>query len=173
MFTYVFGSLGGEMKKKVLLILTLAAMMLCVSCSNTKEEKDVDFNAVKESLENTAKNLPEMSVADSSSEDGKESFEYLFDIEYDKIEQYYFTYSSAGTAEEIAIIKLKNSADAEEMKKALEEHVQDRISLLQTYSPEQVEMTEKAVISVQGKFVSLIICENASEVKASFEEIIK
>lgn len=162
------------MKNKILFIFTLAMMILCVACGNkdnTKNEVGVDFNAVKTSMTDTAKNLPDMSIADSESEDGQESFEYLFDIAYDKIEKYYFTYSSAGTAEEMALIQLKDEADAEAMKDALQKHVQSRISLLQTYAPEQVEMTEGAVISSKGKFVSLIICENTSEVKAAFEKM--
>lgn len=160
------------MKKWVLAIFTIVAMLLLMSCSESgsKDVEEIDFSAVKSSMTEAAENLPDMSIMDSENEDGKESFEYLFDIEYDKIEQYYFTYSSTGMAEEIALIKLKDEKDAEDMKAAIEEHRQKRLSLLQTYSPEQVQMTEDAVVVSEGKYVCLIICENTSDVKKVFED---
>ena len=77
------------------------------------------------------------------------------------------SYASAGTAEEIAVIRLRDSADAAEARASLERHLESRRGLFRVYDPEQAAMLEKAALVSEGDVVALIICENASDLAGS------
>ncbi|MEA4832938.1 hypothetical protein SDC9_97310 [bioreactor metagenome] len=116
--------------------------------------------------------LPEMSSVNGSAEDASEMFTYLSNMPYNKVENYFLAYSSEGKADEIAVITVKNSADIEEAKKSLDEHVKNRIKLYEQYDPTQLERVNKALIFTSGKFAVLIISDNAAAVRNSFKEFI-
>ena len=89
-------------------------------------------------------------------------------MDYGKVSGYYMAYATAGSAEEIAVISLKDSSDAAEARASLEKHLQDRLGIFRVYGPDQAAMLENARISARDGSVALIICSNADEVEGVF-----
>ena len=81
---------------------------------------------------------------------------------------YYLAYASAGTAEEIAVIRLKDSADTAGARASLERHLENRMGIFRVYDPEQAAMLENARIAVSGDMAALFICKNSDALDSAF-----
>ncbi len=153
-----------------LLALALALVLGLAACGTQDDSSGADPVALGESLTEKAEGLPDMTVVSSETADGADLFQYLSDMDYGKVAGYYMAYASAGSAEEIAVIRLKDSADAAEAKASLERHLENRIGLFRTYDPAQAAMLEKARIAVNGDLAALIICENSDTLETAFRQ---
>lgn len=149
----------------------LAAMLLMLAaCGGPAEGRNVDPVALGQTLLEQARDLPAMSVVTGQDEKGKGLFPYLSDLSYDKVEGYYFAYAAGGTAEEIAVIYLKDGGDGAEARASLERHLEDRLGIFRVYNPEQVPAVENARILVEGNMVALMICSNSGELEQTFRQ---
>lgn len=170
-------------KKTILLVLLLTAcMVLLAGCSKDKDDEDkknndsdnkvtettVDMKQLKEDMLAADSSIPEMSVVYGSDENGSDLFSYLAEYNYENVEDYYFAYATAGTAEEVAVIRLKDNDSAEDCLKAVQAHVESRIIQFETYDPSQVERCEGAVVFSNENYVVLIISDNDEAVKEAF-----
>jgi predicted small secreted protein len=151
------------MKRTAILWALLLALFL-TACGGTGSAAGRDPIELGQAMTEAAQDLPAMSTVSSQDEDGAELFRYLSDLDYDKVDGYYFAYAAAGTAEEIAVIRLKSADDADEAKASLERHREDRLGIFEFYSPEQVPMVEDGVIQGQGNMVVLAFCQNSDQV---------
>ncbi len=155
--------------KKTLATLTALILALALAACGTQGGSDgADPVALGEAMLAKAKALPDMTVVSSETADGEELFPYLSNMDYGKVAGYYMAYATAGTAEELAVISLKDAADVDEARASLEKHLQNRMGLFRVYDPEQASMLENARITAQGSCVALIICANADEVDGAF-----
>ena len=93
-------------------------------------------------------------------------------MDYGKVDKFFVSYSNEGSADEIAVIALKNASDAQEAEKSLKKHVQERINVFSQYAPDQVKKAEKAITFKDGKYAVLIICDKQDEVKKAFTDFI-
>ena len=74
-----------------------------------------------------------------------------------EVEDYLIYIGSGATAEEIAIITLKNSSDEEDVKAALEKRVEEQKQNFANYVPEEVSRLEKSIIKSNEKYVVLCV----------------
>ena len=81
--------------------------------------------------------------------------------------------AKAGTAEEIAVVKLKDAGDAAAMMDSLHQHVEARQGTFREYDPAQVPLTENAVVTREGRYVALIVCEKNGLVQNVFRDYFK
>ena len=139
--------------------------------AGTKKDK-VDMKALAEECIAADSSLPAMLTVDSSFDDAARQFAFISDVEYDLVDSFFLAYSEAGLADEIAVIKMKDSADAETMKKSLEEHIDDRIKLFSSYQADQVERVEKNSCYKNGEYVVLIICDGKNKVRKVIDNYI-
>lgn len=135
---------------------------------------DVDMETLKGKMLDAAEDLPEMSCVYGTDNNASDLFAYLAAYGYDNVEDYFFAYAGVGgRAEEIAVVKLKRSKDAPELKKALEKHIKTRTEQFETYEPSQVELAKSAGIETAGNYVALITCKNSDGVKKAFTDMVK
>ena len=163
---------------KKLVCLLLALLLLLAGCSNpgTATEPETDAHAPMVSMYDLRKamleaqpGLPDMTAVSSSDEDAGDLFAYLSDLDYEKVEGYYLAYSSDGkTANEFAVVCLKDAADLPALVSSLKAHVQGRVSLYKSYAPELVDQASAAEIVTEGRYAALIMCEDRAAVKAAF-----
>lgn len=135
--------------------------------------KDVDVSALGEAMQGADPTLPEMAVATSGGEQAAADFTYLSSLDYGLVEEYYYAAADAGTAEEIAVIKLKDAGQAAAMMDSLHKHVEQRQGTFREYDPSQVPLTEQAVIIREGRYVALIVCEKNGLVQNVFRDSFK
>lgn len=153
--------------------LALAALLSCgCGCASQPEDtgKDVDMDALREAMVAADKTLPELTTATQEGEQAAADFTYLSDMDYKLVDEYFYVCASAGTAEEIAVVKLKDAGDAAALMDSLHKHVEARQGTFREYDPAQVPLTEKAVIIREGRYVALIVCEKNGLVQNVFRD---
>lgn len=131
-----------------------------------------DMKALAEECIAADSSLPAMLTIDSDAADASRQFAYISNVDYDLVDSFFLAYSEAGLADEIAVIKMKDSADAKTMKKSLEEHIDDRIKLFTSYQADQVERVEKNSCYKNGEYVVLIICDGKNKVRKVIDNYI-
>ena len=147
-------------QSKRIACLGLAALLLaCGWGCGPKEQsdpgKDVDMAALAQAMLDADPTLPEMAAASGSGEQGAADFTYLSNLEiYKLVDEYYYAAADAGTAEEIAVVKLKDAGDAAALMDALH----------------KVPLTEGAVIVREGRYVALIVCQKSGLVQNVFRD---
>ena len=164
-------------KRAACLVLATLILLGCLGCAGDTQPNtagpDIDMAALRDALLEIDTTLPEMVVKTSDEADAKDNFFYLSDLDYGKVEAYFYAYADAGTAEEIAVIKLKDKSDAAALMDSLHKHVQTRQGTFEEYDPEQVPLTEGAVVTREGQYVALIVSRKNGLVQNTFQDFFK
>ena len=71
-----------------------------------------------------APSLSETASTTGDAADAKETFSYVSDLPYDKVENFLLSYSTTGKADEIAVIAVKDPADVTKAADSLRAHVE-------------------------------------------------
>ena len=161
-----------RVKKAVCLVLAALILAAGFGCSGggSADEPQIDLSELREAMMGVDTTLPEMVVKTSEDGDAKNNFFFLSDMDYGKVEGYFYAFADAGTAEEIAVVVLKNKSDAAAMMESLHDHVDARQGTFEEYDPEQVPLTESAVIIHEGRYVALIVSKKNGLVQNTFRE---
>lgn len=162
--------------KKTILSATVM-ILLCFSIAACKKNtqttvETIDMKKLQETMLASDETLPKMQISSSDDENADLNFTSLSDMDYNRIAGYFYAYAKGGTAQEIAVIQLKDSKDEAILMQSLQKHVDSRIKTLQEYNPEQVAMAEKAVITRKSGCVTLIISEKNGLVQNAFEDFL-
>jgi hypothetical protein len=161
--------------KKIIAVLFVAAMLctLMTACAKRgKTEAAVNLEDLQTDMLAADDSFPEMKSVSSSSDGAEELFSYLSDYDYTKIDGYFLSYSAAGLADEVAVVRMKSSGDADSMVDSLKKHVEGRVKLYNTYQPEQATRADKALLFASGSYAVLIISDKQQNVKAAFDKAI-
>lgn len=153
--------------------LALAALLLCCGWGCGPKEpadpgKDVDLTALGAAMLAADPTLPEMVTATGGGEQGAADFTYLSDLDYPLVDDYWYAFADAGTAEELAVVKLKDPDSAAALMDSLHRHVEQRQGTFREYDPSQVPLTEQAVVLREGRYVALIVCQKNGLVQNVF-----
>lgn len=164
-----------NIRKCVLLLIVLCIILS--ACGKKADVKVVELTNIKNEMQKAATSLPKMSLISGKDENAEKNIVYLTDINYEKIEDYFFLYAQLGadntiTANEIAVILLKDEADTEKVMKDLESYVEARVALFKQYQPEEVERAENALVFKEGRYAVMIMCDEQDDVKDAFEKAI-
>ncbi len=163
--------------KKLICLLLAAALLLAGCAGPAKKAEDetteatpmVSMYELRKAMLEAQPDLPDMTAVSSSDEDAGALFAYLSDLDYEKVEGYFLAYSSDGkTANEFAVVCLKDAADLPALEASLKAHVQGRVNLYKSYAPECVKQASEAEIVTEGRYAALIMCEDLAAVKAAF-----
>lgn len=149
------------------------ALFLLGGCGKTSQPansaKVRDLKTMEKEMLEADKTLPEMDVVRGSDKDAEDNFTVLSDFDYDRVEDYFYAYSKTGSAEEIAVIRLKDKDDVALMMDAIHAHLEDRKGTMEEYSPEQVDCVDKAVVTYEGNDVAMIVSEKNGLVQEKFK----
>ena len=77
------------------------------------------------------------------------------------------------TQDQIIYIKAKSDADVKDIQDKLKANLDSIYNVIKNYTPEQVEMIQKATVDTEGLYVSLVISNDAEKIKEIFNESIK
>lgn len=160
------------LKKAVCFTLAALALAGCFGCSSNADpgEPDLDPEAMVKAMLEVDTTLPQMVTRSSADTDAKDNFFYLSDLDYGKVDAYFYAYADAGTAEEMAVVKLRNKSDAAAMMDSLHKHVESRQGTFEEYDPEQVPLTEDAVVTSEGRYVVLIVSQKNGLAQNEFKK---
>lgn len=171
------------MKKLGLLVILLLSMLLVfASCSDKDEEEDAEnvenggkYTSMEifETVSSAMKDMPDMITSTDEDEGAEDIFLIFSELEYDKVKDYVFCYSSEGYADEIIVVQVKDNADAKEVKEDLEERLESRKSTFATYNAEEGTKFNAATVLSKGNYVSLLIGNQAQNGKYEFNKLFK
>ena len=157
------------MKKLCILLAALiaAAAVLC-SCSGGSES----------AAQKSAKPLAEVfktirsqvEISDFNEYNNVKSLDRFYGITAEQTEDFAGGINSSGTdQEEIVFIKAKDSACAEEIKKAFDDRYKSKLAQTKNYNAKQAEMVEKCKPERFDLYVTLIVSPNADKITEIFK----
>ena len=143
-------------------------LALALSLAGCGGHEGADPIALGERLASMAEGLPDMTAVTSGGEaTGAELFPYLSDMDYGLVEGFYLSYATAGSAEEIALIRVKDASDLAEARASLERHLENRRNTFRTYDPEGEALLARARVLTTDDSAVVLVCENADELAAA------
>jgi len=147
-------------------------MLTACGKDNKKEAANakVDMAKLEKEMLNTQDDLPDMTTIRGQDENAEDLFATLSDMEYDKIQDYFYSYASDGKASEVAVVLVKDKKDVDAMLDSLRDFKESRKMTYENYAPDQVEIAEEAVVFAKGNYVCFIMNEKFSHIKATFEK---
>ena len=169
------------------LILAALALFSLAGCgggsSAQTQTPAVDGGALLRAMMEADDSLPEMttvaidagSLSSNSADyrDSKKTFSYISDLPFDLVDRFAVAYSVDGRlADEIAVIAVKDEADAGDALDSLRRHQEDRLKLYQTYGPQEAARVEKAHMFTRNQYAVLIICDDTTSVTDAFENFL-
>lgn len=157
------------MKKNLLILPFFIACFMLMACNNSSANS-VSIYDLQTTMLQSDNTLPDMITVNSNTENAGELFQYISDMDYDKVDGFFLGYSSEGLADEVALIRVKSSSDVETAYSSLQKHVEKRVNLYRTYDPTQTSRAESALVFKNGNYAILIISDNASDIKKAFED---
>lgn len=159
-----------------LLPLFLTGLLILALCgcggNETSPTQTADMEAMQTALLAADPTLPEMRSITGQVGDAETLFAYVSDLPYEQVDDFLLSYSAEGKADEIAVIAVKDPADAEAAADTLRAHLDQRLTLFRQYSPDEVSRAEKALVFTRDQYAVLLICDGNQDVKAAFEEFL-
>lgn len=166
------------MKKALLFLLavSLLAVSLTACSGGTEPSTTVNMEQLQKAMlaadPTLAKDITSITSNTGDASEAKKNFSYFSTLDYEKVDRYLLSYSSSGTADEVAVIAVKDAADVSEAASTLRAHVDDRLKLFQQYGPDQASRVEKAEIFTKDQYAVLLICDDSDAVKTAFEDFL-
>lgn len=132
-----------------------------------EEEKSIDCKALADALLSKINYTDELSNVDK---DTAAMFLNFADVE---IEEAYIYESSGATAEEIVVLKCKDSDSAKNAKAAFEQRVEEQTENFTDYVPEEIPKLKDAVIITSKEYAVLSVSGDSSAAKSIIEDAFK
>lgn len=93
-----------------------------------------------------------------------------YGIDLEMIEEYQAEVCSSGAmADEIAIFKVKDKENVEDMLEVVRERKQELYDSFVDYVPDEINKIENALIGSNGNYVYLVVCSDRAAAKAAVE----
>lgn len=159
--------------KKLISILTLAALLVCavtsLGCgSGEAAVKDVAASALYQAA-SAVSGFGTMTPVPAS------DYSDIYGIDTSKIADsaWYCSENSSLNADEIAIFKVSDPAYAETLKGIFESRIARQLEVAKTYSPDEAAKLEKAKVTVVGNYVFYCIGAASDAMTAAIETALK
>lgn len=159
-------------KKALALVLSLMILFAFAACKKGDElSEDVTLSGMYESvLEKSGVSLDSMTKLDTT--DDLEN-NYLIDPADVKDFAASVARNSTESINEFVIVEAVDAEAADRISGWLQIRLDNQMGLCQSYSPEFVAILEKCKVETNGNFVSMFICENASDVRDHYNSFFK
>ena len=154
------------------LLAALTVLGLCACGQKADAPQTVSMIDLRTAMEAAAPSLPDMRYVSDADDDPAGLFAHLSDMDYDKVERFFLSYSAAGLADEIAVIAVKDRADAEAAADSLRAHLEDRARLYEQYKPDQLQRVQDGLVFTWKHYAVLIVCDEADAVKDAFDRFV-
>lgn len=156
-------------KKFVITIIACTITLGSLSgCFGKKENvNSLSATEIGEEIEHVT-NLEEMKVGDSK------KLQKLYNINTDEVESFVlYTAPMNIKADEIAVIKVKDIKNVENIKNKISNRVEKKSKSFKDYLPNEYFLIEKHVLKTKDNYILLAISKDADKVEKTFEEIFK
>lgn len=148
-----------EILKYCVLILIVAyiVVLMVFTSGSTKP-----FEKIEKAVENVL-NTENIEKADVQ---GLKRYYGLNSADYDGVMLY--TSIASMSAEEVLLIKVKDSAQVQSVKEAVQKRLENRKNDFEGYAPKEAKLIEQAQLSVRGNYIFLAVAPKAETYKDAF-----
>lgn len=151
------------MKKLIAMVLAAAACLTLAACGSKDTGKQPATADVVKAVADQLTFKDELMVL----EDSQVPVLYRYD-EAKVAEKTVYTSSSRSTAEEVTVFKVKDPADIEAVKSAMNERIEDQKLAYESYQPAEMPKINGAVIYTHGNYLILVMADDTSSVEKTF-----
>lgn len=151
------------MKKLLSVVIAALTLILCLTACG-KEAKNPATKDVADAIKASTKFDELLALTDDNI--GKR----YYGINLDEIEEYtVYVCSNAAIGDEIAVFKMKESDDVNDMLETVHLRKQDRDDALVDYAPTEADKVRNAIVSSKGNYVYFIVCSDNAVAKEAAE----
>ncbi|MED1917678.1 DUF4358 domain-containing protein [Brevibacillus sp. DP1.3A] len=103
-----------------------------------------------------------------------EKLQKMYQIEAGKVDDFIlYTASSNVKADELAVIKVKDASDSENVKEKIQQRIEAQTIKFKDYRPEEYFLIEKHVLKTKGQFILFAVSKEVDQIESVFEEALK
>lgn len=156
-------------KKSIIPLLLVFLISIIAGCGSlqTSASKNPSIGDIEAKIKQ-ATDISNMRKGDSS------KFKKLYSINSNEIEAFLlYTAPSNLKADEIAVIKVKDSKDIDSIKSKISKRVDKQTASFKGYLPDEYYLIQKNVVKVNGNYICFIISKDAEKISAAFDESFK
>ncbi|MEM1485643.1 DUF4358 domain-containing protein [Oscillospiraceae bacterium PP1C4] len=153
------------MKKFLAILLTAAVCMSMAACGAKKAsgKQPATADVVKAVADQLTLKDAMMTLEDSIVPN-------FYSVDEQKVaEKTCYVSGSRATAEEVTVFKVKDAADVQMVKDAMAQRIEDQKIAYENYVPEEMVKINGAVTYVNGNYVILVMADDVSKVKETFD----
>ena len=155
------------MKRCLLGVLAVVLVFALTACGTAQKVKDQPTADIAKKIVDT------LEFEDELMQMQADIVGNFYNLPDDQVAEYaIYTSSSMATAEEIAVIKAKDSGAVDQLKKELEDRLNDKMQQYENYRPEQVAKIENAKIQTKGNYLLLAIANDSAKAAEIFDEML-
>lgn len=144
-------------------------LFVLTSCSSNKstDNKSPSISDIDEKIKETV-NVSNMDIGDSK------KLEKLYDVDVEDLEDFIlYTPSTNIEANEIAILKVKDSNKIDDIKDKLMKRAEKQGDIFKDYLPDEYFLIEKYVLKAKDNYILFIISEDVETIEDIFDEFFK
>jgi hypothetical protein len=143
--------------RRILTALLICASLTAAGCGTRGEAKSYDPGEVAGAI------MAEVTFRDSLVEAVGDSAASFYRLD-DTVDSYAIYISGSGaTAEEVAVLKVKEGEAASSAKAILEKRVADQVERYESYRPEEMTKLKDPVIITEGDVAVLVLADDRSQ----------
>ena len=149
-------------------ILCSLIIFTLTSCSSGKStDKNVSIKDIDEKIKESV-DISNMNLGDS------EKLQKLYDINSEDLEDFMlYTPSTNIEANEIAIMKVKDSSKIDDIKGKISARIDSQSVNFKDYLPDEYYLIDKHVLKVRDNYILFAISEDAGKIEKIFDESFK
>lgn len=155
------------MKKIILIFCMLMVIIGVTGCTGGKSTSLVTAAQISDKIKSAA-DISDMKEANAA------KLKKFYDIDDSKLDGFIlYTAPTNIRADEIAIFKVKNTDDVDEIKGKISKRIEDKSQAFKNYLPEQNALIEKHVLKSDGNYILFVVSKDADKIEAAFDKAVK
>lgn len=148
-------------------LVMIVAIYILTGCSGTDDKTADKLSAAQigERIEQ-AVSLKDMKAGDQT------KLQKLYKIDVDNVDDFIlYTSKSNVRADELAIIKLKDSSQAENVKEKIIQRIDAQKIKFKDYRPDEYFLVEHHVLKTKGPFIFFAVSKEADHMERAFDDV--
>lgn len=157
------------MKKRLCGIFSVLILFSLMGCGQGQSvETNMTPGEIAEAIVGSQSELPELIQITSADADFSTWLSDYYLIPSEQVENGAIYYADGAEASEIAVLVLADEKNAEAVGEALSQYKENRAGVFEGYAPQQAALAKGGTVSVNGKYVALLICKDTAAAKTAF-----
>ena len=153
-----------ERIKEILCVVLLVLFIVFIS-----SESKISTKSAEEVFESVSKTFDISALSKQKNKKFSEEFSLPFE-KYESV--LYYASSSIMEVRELLIVKLRDTADKDELFAAVEKRTEEKTKLFEGYAPNEAELLKNYILTEKDGFVFFAVCDDTAKASAAFKSAV-